>query len=35
MLSEIRQTKINAVYHLYMESKKYNKLVIITEKKQT
>ena len=35
MLSEINQRKTNTVcYHLYMESKKYNKLNI-TEKKQT
>ena len=33
MLSEVSQTKTNTVwYHLYMESKKYNKLVNITEK---
>ena len=31
MLSEISQTKTNTVwYHLHVESKKYNKLVIIT-----
>ena len=36
MLSEIIQRKINTVwYHLYVESKKYNKLVNITKKKQT
>ena len=37
MLSEISQTrKTNAVwYHLYVESKKYNKIVNITKKKQT
>ena len=34
MLSEISQTKTNTVYHLYLESKKYNKLVNITEKQQ-
>ena len=33
MLSEISQKDI--VYHLYVESKKYNKLVNITKKKQT
>ena len=33
---EVRQRKKNTVwYHLYVESKKYNKLVNITEKKQT
>ena len=32
----IGQRKTNTVgYHLYMESKKYNKLVNITKKKQT
>ena len=36
MLSEISQTeKTNTVYHLCAESKKYNKLVNITEKKET
>ena len=36
MLSEISQRKTNTVqYHLYVESKKYNKLVNITKKKQT
>ena len=37
MLSEISQTeKTNTLlYHLYVESKKYNKLVNITKKKQT
>ena len=36
MLSEISQRKTNIVwYHLYLESKKYNKLVNITDKKQT
>ena len=35
MLSEISQSKTNIVYyHLYMESKMYNKLVNIIEKKQ-
>ena len=31
MLSEINQTKTNTVYHFYVESKKYNKLVNITK----
>ena len=36
ILSEINKWKTNAVwYHLYVESKKYNKLVNITKKKQT
>ena len=36
MLSEISQTKTNTVwYHLYVESKIYNKLVNIIRKKQT
>ena len=36
MLSEVSQTKTNAVwYHLYVKSKKQNKLVNITQKKQT
>ena len=36
MLSEIRQRKTNTVwYHLYVEAKKYNKLVNITKKRQT
>ena len=36
MLSEISQRKTNTVwYHLYVESKKYNKLVNITKQKQT
>ena len=36
MLSEIGQTKTNTVqYPLYVESKKYNKLMNITKKKQT
>ena len=36
MQSEISQRKTNSIwYHLYMESKKYNKLVNITKKKQT
>ena len=36
MLSELSQTKTNTVlYHLYVESKKYNKLVTIITKKQT
>ena len=34
MLSEISQTETNTVYQLYMESKKCNKLVNTTEKKQ-
>ena len=35
MLSEISQRKTNAVkYHLYVESKKYNKLVNKTKEKQ-
>ena len=35
-MKEIRQRKINTVcYHLYVESKMYNKLVNITKKKQT
>ena len=33
MPSEVRKT--NTLYHLYVESKKYNKLVNITKKKQT
>ena len=32
MLSEISQRKTNTVYHLHVESKKYSKLVNITEK---
>ena len=36
VLSEISQRKTNTVWHcLYVESKKYNKLVNITKKKQT
>ena len=36
MLSEISQTKRKiAWYHLYVKSKKYNKLVNIAKKKQT
>ena len=36
MLSEISQRKTNAVgCHLYVESKKYNKLVNKTKKQQT
>ena len=35
MLSEVSQRKINTVYHLCMESKKHNRLVNITKKKQT
>ena len=32
----VRQRKINTVwYHLYVESKHYNKLVNVTKKKQT
>ena len=34
MLSEINQRKSNTVYHLYMESEKYEKLVDMTKKKQ-
>ena len=34
MLSELSQTSI-VCYHLYVESKKHNKLVTITKKKQT
>ena len=35
MLSEISQRKTNSVgHHLYVESKKYNKLVNLTKKKQ-
>ena len=35
MLSKISQRKTNtACYHLYMESKQYNKLVNITKKKE-
>ena len=30
-----RQRKTNTVYHIYVESKKHNKLVNITKKKQT
>ena len=36
MLSEINQRQTSTIwYHLYVESKKYNKLVNITKKKQT
>ena len=35
MLSEINQIKTNTVYHFYVESKIYNKLVNITKKKET
>ena len=36
LLSEINQTKTNTVcYHLYVESKKENKLVNVAIKKQT
>ena len=37
MLSETSQTEKDkyCIYHLYVESKKYNKLVNITKKKQT
>ena len=36
ILSEINKRKTNSVwYHLYVESKKYNKLVNMTKKKQT
>ena len=35
-VSEISQIKTNTLwYHLYMESKKYNKLVTTTKKKTT
>ena len=34
MLSELSQTN-TVLYHLYMESKKYNKLKNIRKKKQT
>ena len=34
-VKEVRQRKTNTVYHLYVDSKKYNKLVNITKKKQT
>ena len=30
--SKVRSRRTNTVYHLYMESKKYNKLVNITKK---
>ena len=34
--NEVSQTKTNtAWYHLYVEPKKYNKLVTVTKKKQT
>ena len=32
MLSEMGQRKTNTVYHLYVESKRYSKLVNITKK---
>ena len=36
MLNEISQTETSTVsYHLYVESKKYNKLVNMTKKKHT
>ena len=36
MLNEVRQRKTNTIwYHLYAESKKCNKLVNVTKKKQT
>ena len=36
MLSEISQRMTNTIsYHLYAESKKYDKLINITKKKQT
>ena len=35
MLSEISHRKTNIVYHLYVGSKKSNKLVNITKKQQT
>ena len=36
MLLEVRQRKTNTIrYHLYVESKKYNKLVYITKKQRT
>ena len=34
MLSEISQRKTTTVYHLHAESKKLNKLVNLTKKKQ-
>ena len=35
MLLEVRQRKTNTIrYHLYVESKKYNKLVYITKKQR-
>ena len=34
-LSEINQTEKDIWYHLYVESKKYNKLVNQTKKSQT
>ena len=33
-LSEISQTERQILYHLYVKSKKYNKLANITENKQ-
>ena len=36
LVSKISQTKTNTVgYHLYMESKKYNRLPNITKKKES
>ena len=35
ILTVLRQRKINAVYYLHVEPKKYNKPVNITKKKQT
>ena len=32
MLSEVNQTKTNTIYHLYVEYKKYNKLMNTTKK---
>ena len=34
-MQQVKERKTNTVYHLYVESKKYNKLVNITKKKQT
>ena len=35
ILTVLRERKINAVYYLHVEPKKYNKPVNITKKKQT
>ena len=35
MLSEVSQRKTSTSYHLYVESKKYNKQMNITKQKQT